>query len=560
VLLYRRQAEARIEIFRAEFAQRLPESFPNLELYLRCRYGLMHRPVFRAPRDRHTLFVLGSVGRRASEQDNTLRRMSESIDRGYKNEFVAALTAPFDHIPDIQEANRHVQTLLVELDRLDDEDFANFLKHVAPSLNRLIWEKVTWWSATSLPDLAIRYLTFIIAILFFTQTILHITVVRGRSADWLPAPVGVASNYQIVLILSVTLLLALAARREGALGLLRRAAIVTGLALLLPLYVAGIVIVGFLRAIGSVLGDILEIGGPSNRPYDPPWPFRSTLAMAAAIVGLGLCTATIVMVESPRYVAPATVGFLVVLWVLLVWLYYWNFRPLQLLELGIRAYVFLYTLGIEKDPKRIRERLERERDRPRRPPELIKLHVAIEHCKNLRRRSSRWRLLVHAANTFVGILAATFALLVSGYGLVFWGVTKAWSGVIVTAAEGRDLGSLSESLRASLNNLPIGGSALATAAGLPGELLLFSERVGAVLVLVVALFGYSTIAASEVVRGSVRFRMNVRALQHDLEASVAAYNEAEMEQAKLFASGSGSDDPGGGGSDDPGAGDAKCDR
>lgn len=172
---------------------------------------------------------------------------------------------------------------------------------------------------------------------------------------------------------------------------------------------------------------------------------------------------------------------------------FWPFQPLMFLKTGIGLLVWIRTFQIPSKKSRLPPSMTIEAAR-KNVEDLESAKLFLESMGTMQ-RTKRFNLF--SANSFVLLILVVFCLAIVNYSVVYWSLYVQNSHLFISNVGSSHL-DYHDFAIVSLNNLPIGGTANLRGTTLAVECLLFSERLVAVVLLVVAVFAYSVVSNEQI--------------------------------------------------------------
>lgn len=501
--------------FKKTFEPLLPNSFQEVFLYIEKRYGRRRLPVYRSPSSRHVIFV--TAARMKGKYGGLDQRTKQAMDTYKKNEFIAALTAPFDHIQSVDEVLLTAEQFYSDINKFDDKSFDLLMEFLQQSFAGIMIDKLRWWSKTKLPRLFLNVMTLITGLLFVFQSVFEIQIVPilyklNFYYSYLPL-----NPYRIVLFTLLSIVVITSIRVSGFTELLSKLLIVV----FLPIYFLWLLFLRFLRRIADIAYESFTLDETSFR-------LRNIFGEAKfilTVVFLTLFGWMNLYFSSGGIWALTNVVLLILLLVLqTLWFYFWNFQPLFFLQVGLRFYYSISLLGIERNPTKIKKKELKEAKAQKNAFDLKILKTYFERMGKLLEGS---RFNVFGGNSFVVLFISFFLFVVLQYSIIYWELFQFDHALFTLSDTGKTTIDLRyfDFLSLSFNNLPIGGTIKLSSNSFHIDLLMFSERFVATLLLVIAIFAFSVFSNEQIEISKPEIHRLVENCQQELSLAISAYDE-----------------------------------
>ncbi|HVF59473.1 MAG TPA: hypothetical protein VNJ70_06640 [Thermoanaerobaculia bacterium] len=504
----KKTATERLESFEREFRAVLPDSFDTLYHYLEKRYGQRHLPVYRSPGNRH---VLAAMFVTMSGASHLGKRVDDAVKAKEHSWLLASLAAPFDHVAMGFEA--HLIGFYRELDALSDEQFLQLLTYLEYSDLKLEIDRLQWWLHHEL----LRFASIVLAVasggLLFVQGILGVQLIGGEFLiPWRDGPT-VVPLFEFVLVSLLLVLTVLTIRRLGLVGFVVWIFVI----LALPLYGLWKLLLYGIRTPFNVAFEAYFAEDYRQKG----WLGSTWLPIFTVCLNLVAC-GVVLRARHPALVISGGVILALTYAGLIIWFYHWNFHPLFFFDRGARANVYLRLLGIERSKDVVGKlsfssaQLASIRER---------LSKALVFCRQLEKVIRTNRLDILTANSFVLMFVVLFGVTIFEFYALYRGLHVLDPGLFVDA-EGVAV-SKEALVHLSLNNLPVGGSSRVSGSTAWMEVLLFSQRMVVMLLLVLAVFAYSTFSSLQLKVEKERLRRFLRSQRADIRRALRAYDHLD---------------------------------
>lgn len=505
----------KIENFKREFAPLLRRSFDDLLIYLEKRYNRKSLPVYRSPQQRHAFFVATEL-RSNNKFENLDRRSRAAIEDFTKNEFIASLTAPFDHIPVYDEAEKKLSLFLEDIEDLSDDQFNLLLKYLDYTKEKIILEKIIWWLKKSFPRIFLNIVTISTGVLILFQSVFGFNLISGVWNVTLFSFAISVDSYTVILISLLSLVVITSWLIIGFSGIISRIFMVMAL----PIYAIWELMFFFTRKIYNIAYESIFIREKRYRIRN----VFSNIKFITFIIFVDLVSSlSVFLTENSLITFLGIVFTFTALTILLIWFYYWNFQPLLFLETGLRLYFTFRLYGIDKKLPLIKKKSIKSIRQT-----IFDLELSKNYCKRMKGLLSGIRFNVFGTNSFIALFIIFFIFVIFQFSIIYWGVYKFDPQAFNSSLPEINITTLkyTDFLRLSFNNLPIGGNSQLSTTKFVVDILMFCERFMITLILVISIFAYSIFSNEQIEASKQEIKDIISYEQRSIWSIIGRYKQA----------------------------------